>query len=151
MKTLPALLNPIELAEMRICSQSDIIARSIIALELLCYNFKTHDGGGLFKSYHRKRALASLEALNDVRALAKEYGEYRCRRLIDFKVGKEENTGELAKLGFLYVGKLADVRDHVINAFAYDEETNRYDYRVGKRNWEWMTTDLKVPVLKSYK
>jgi len=151
MKTIPALLEPGKLAEERIVSQSDLINRSILMLEILVNEFKTHDGSGLFKMVYRRRAVTALAKLDELRALGKAYAEYRTQRLCSYEVGFVPDTGELAKLGFMYVAQLANYRDHVINAFAYDPETNRYDHRIGKKNWDWMITGLMVPVLKTYK
>lgn len=151
MKTLPALLEPIKLAEQRILSQSDLINRSILALKVMNQEFKTHDGGGPIKAIQRRRAVAARNKLESLLTLADQYATYRCDRACAYTVGAVPDTGELAKLGFAYVRQLADYRDHVITAFSYDPETNRYDYCLGKKNWEWMTSELMVPVLKSYR
>ncbi|QZA70689.1 hypothetical protein AH04_214 [Erwinia phage AH04] len=144
MKAIPDLEAPMALAEQRILAQAVLISVSIDRLKYLVEHFQTHKGLGPIKSIRRAHAKASLAALEPLLARGSEFQQTY------IAVKNKDNTGDLARLGYLYVVMLEEFKSHVITAFCYEEAANRYHTEPGDQAWEWMTSGLIVPGLKSY-
>lgn len=144
MKAIPDLEAPMVLAKQRILTQAVLISVSIDRLKWLVEHFQTHKGLGPIKSIRRAQAKASLTALEPLLTHGSEFQQTYVA------VKNKDDTGDLARLGYLYVVMLEEFKSHVITAFCYEEKTNRYHTENGNQVWEWMTSGLIVPGLKSY-
>lgn len=144
MKGIPNLTHPMALAEKRILAQAELIIASIDRLKYLIDNFQTHKGFGPIKSIRRGHAKSGLEALKPLLEEGEKYREAYLSAI------DKADTGDLAKLGYMYIVSLEHYKLPGIMAFSYEPISNRYISEIGLRSWKWMVDGLLVPELKSY-